>query len=104
MTQHRNIITARGDFDLSGSGHYFETLSAGTFAHLEACQEIIRQSRVICDVGANIGATGLYMNRIASDSRIYCFEPYPSSFQALEQSITGSGATGSLIPFNLALG
>ena len=104
MTQHRHITTARGDFDLSGSGRYFEAIGSGTFAHLEACQEVIRQSRVIFDIGANIGATGLYMSRMASNSRVYCFEPYPSSFQALEQNIAGNGAPRSLIPVNLALG
>jgi len=44
-------------------------------------------NRIIVDVGANVGIFSIYMKTSYQDSRIYCFEPVPSTFHLLETNL-----------------
>lgn len=43
--------------------------------------------QVIIDLGANIGLFSLYAARIAPHARIFSFEPFPSTFQRLNETV-----------------
>lgn len=44
------------------------------------------EPKVIVDVGANIGSYAIYAYLTQPNSRIYCFEPAPSTFRLLEKN------------------
>ncbi len=44
-------------------------------------------SRVIVDVGANVGIFSIYMKMNYPNSQIYCFEPVPSTIELLRQNL-----------------
>jgi FkbM family methyltransferase len=49
------------------------------------------KSRVILDVGANIGQTALKYRTLFPESLIYSFEPFPESFARLASQFAGDG-------------
>jgi FkbM family methyltransferase len=54
---------------------------------------------IIFDVGAYIGEIASIYKRTFPDAAIYCFEPFPESFQKLSRLCSGK----SISPYNLAL-
>jgi len=46
-----------------------------------------RSDQVILDVGANIGLFTLYAARQAPDARIFAVEPFPATFERLQQTV-----------------
>ncbi len=57
-------------------------------------------SRVIVDIGANVGIFSIYMKMNYPDSRIYCFEPVPSTFDLLQKNLESISNT-LIFPFGL---
>lgn len=60
-----------------------------------------RSDPTIFDVGANVGQTAKSLRRIFSSPRIHCFEPSPTTFSLLAQSI---GAAPNISINNIGLG
>jgi len=58
--------------------------------------------QTVIDVGANVGQFARYIQGLYADSKVYCFEPIPDSFAALEK--WAKTQNGRIIPFNLAIG
>jgi FkbM family methyltransferase len=56
---------------------------------------------LVIDVGANIGETVHEVLKYFPKSRIYCFEPIPSTFKRLTEEI---GVYSNVFPFNMAIG
>jgi len=55
--------------------------------------ELTRRSRIIFDVGGNIGLYSLYAAVLNPNASIYCFEPNPINAERTEQNIRINGAT-----------
>jgi FkbM family methyltransferase len=47
----------------------------------------IRKSSIVYDVGANYGIHTLLMARLASEGRVYAFEPMPQIFRCLQENV-----------------
>lgn len=45
------------------------------------------QPRVIFDVGANVGQTSLYLNKLWPDAEIYAFEPVSATYEELKRAV-----------------
>jgi FkbM family methyltransferase len=59
--------------------------------------------RVILDIGANIGIFTLYAAREARQARIIAVEPFPDTFQRLEELIVTNGLRGRTTLLNCAI-
>jgi FkbM family methyltransferase len=57
---------------------------------------------VFFDVGANIGLFALYIHEQCPDASIYCYEPIPAVFEALERNL--ANLSGNCHAFRLGLG
>ena len=53
-----------------------------------------RPLRVV-DIGANLGATTIWLSRKARVSEAFCFEPEPDSFRLLNFNLARNGCTGA---------
>lgn len=49
---------------------------------------LITSSKIILDIGANIGTTSLYFANINSTAKIYAFEPHPDTFNRAVENIS----------------
>ncbi len=58
--------------------------------------------QTVIDVGANVGQFARYIQGLYADSKVYCFEPVPDSFAALER--WAKTQNGRIVTFNLAVG
>ena len=56
---------------------------------------------IVFDVGANIGQSALYYNKILKNPKIYSFEPVKSTFREL---LSNAKEHHDIVPFQLALG
>jgi FkbM family methyltransferase len=61
-----------------------------------------RPIRTVIDVGANVGQFAKCISSFFPSAKLYCFEPLPEPFEALEA--WANTQKGRVIPFNLALG
>lgn len=59
--------------------------------------------RYILDAGANIGLFMLYAARSAPSSKIYCIEPFPSTYDRLREVVRMNHLSDRVTPFNIAL-
>lgn len=59
--------------------------------------------RFILDAGANIGLFMLYAARSAPASKIYCIEPFPSTFDRLGEVVRDNNLSDRAACFNIAL-
>lgn len=67
--------------------------------------EHLGDSRVIVDVGANIGQTALIVaKRAGPAARIIAFEPYPETFDRLVANLALNPGLGNVVAENLGLG
>jgi FkbM family methyltransferase len=57
---------------------------------------------VILDVGANVGNWGILASETCTESRVYCFEPVPDTYQKLIAGVERSGLK-NIIPVNAGL-
>jgi FkbM family methyltransferase len=67
--------------------------------------EFIPTEGALCiDVGANIGSTALAWVRISRVRKIFAFEPHPDTYRRLLRNTELNGATGIIIPRQIAVG
>jgi hypothetical protein len=77
---------------ISEEDPYFRRLSDDMEAEfVEVCRRCIPPDAVCFDIGANIGVTTLVVSEIASDGRVYSFEPSPTVYPILVSNITKNG-------------
>lgn len=63
----------------------------------------IQPDAVIADVGANIGITAAVFSAVAPQGKVYCFEPSPSAFGHLVETLCANRMDNS-VAINAALG
>ena len=70
-----------------------ETLNFGTLEgeSEQALYQAAEDSRVVLDIGANIGWYALNLAKRAPDAQIHAFEPLPVTFQALRSNVQMNG-------------
>ena len=88
-------ITSDDDDYLDYIKNGFEPVMVRLFKNL------ISGTDVVLDVGANIGCTALLFGDIGS--KVYAFEPSPTTFKFLEQNVSDSGLN-NVCPINIGLG
>jgi FkbM family methyltransferase len=86
-----SITGASDDFGVIGAieragGHYEPQV-------MNVLSRLVRASDVCVDIGANIGVLALLMSRLATNGRVYAFEPGDASFKYLSQNIADADAT-----------
>lgn len=95
-----SLAGRRGDF-------YFENVLAndptGDMLTRIACNGL-RSDAVVLDVGANIGLTTVSLATLLPKSQIFCFEPSPTAWPNLIETIRLNGLVNQCRPFNMALG
>ncbi len=64
-------------------------------------RSFIKKDSVIIDAGANIGLFSIFCSRLAPESKIYSFEPTPSTFKVLKRNCE---PYKNIIPFQNGLG
>lgn len=69
-----------------------------------AIRRVVQDSRVVVDVGANIGWYSLHIARWQPEARILAFEPIPTTFAQLERNITLNNLEGRVQAFQTGLG
>lgn len=80
----------------------YRTISLGSDWRYDLCYYCHpSEIQTIFDVGANIGQTVNQVIKIFPSSKIYCFEPIPSTFKALQENIN---KITNVQCFELALG
>lgn len=62
----------------------------------------IKDGDCIVDAGSNIGLFTVFMNRIARNLRVYCFEPNPAAFACLQANTRAWGADVTCFPYGLS--
>ena len=86
---------------------YFENVLAndptGDMLTQIACSGL-RSDSIVFDVGANIGLTAVSLATLLPQSQIFCFEPSPTAWPNLIETIRLNGLTNQCRPFNMALG
>ena len=58
-----------------------------TDSHYDSVLEDIKKSKVIFDIGANIGATALYFAHINPDAEVYACEPHPDTYKKARENL-----------------
>lgn len=59
---------------------------------------------VIIDVGGHIGCTSLFLSELNKKGKIFIIEPESANFHLLQENIKLNNKTGSIFPYNLAIG
>ena len=72
-----------------GYGSYLRTLSKNAFSDQQMLLSGVRV-QTIFDIGAHVGQTAVKYSRLFPESRIYCFEPFPESFEELRRRFEGN--------------
>lgn len=105
------ILTTRAQeliFEGFKSDYIFETIrSTGNFyeiATLEKWTPLFKNSKVILDIGANLGNHSLYWATALKPDAVYAFEPLPVNFQRLKNNIERNGLKKIITPINKAAG
>jgi FkbM family methyltransferase len=62
----------------------------------------VKPNEVLFDIGANVGAYSLYAASVVG-SKVYSFEPSPSTFKLLLENIYINRLSRNIIPFNIPL-
>ena len=76
-------------------------MPVGTDYAVDLVEKINLKPKVIFDIGANIGQTVDFYRDIYPNSKIYTFEPVPSTFNELQKHCSGKA---DVFPFNIAFG
>ena len=106
-----NIKTVNLSSDICLSGYEGEYC----FSKIEQTQNFYEQklldkwftnknAKVIYDIGANIGNHTVYFAKIASEARIYSFEPFPDNFAMLSKNIVDNRIELRVQAFQTAIG
>jgi len=91
----KNYIISSDDHYLNHIKNGFEPETLNLFTSLAV------NSRVVLDIGANIGCTAIFLGDIVES--VYAFEPSPTTFAFLEKNILNSGKN-NIISQNFGLG
>jgi FkbM family methyltransferase len=91
--RHQAPVQLREPYDLSTFWQVF----------LHRCYAVNKSDQTIIDAGANIGLFALYAAREAPESKILAIEPFPATFERLEQAIGQHGLNGRVECLNCAL-
>lgn len=103
------LARLRYPFDLGlrqGERFHFEELTdllAFWQVFLRRVYRVRPSDRIILDLGANIGIFTLYAARLAPRSRLFSFEPFPSTYQRLLQTIREHLLESRVTCLNLAV-
>jgi FkbM family methyltransferase len=65
--------------------------------------KVSSKHRVIVDLGANIGVFALFAARQSQKSKIICFEPFPETFQRLEDNVKNNRLNDRVVCHQLAV-
>lgn len=86
--------------------------SRDTLSRLDSCAKepetikwidsYVKKDDVLFDIGANVGAYSLYAASVIG-SRVYSFEPSPSTFRLLLENIHLNRLSSTITPFNIPL-
>jgi FkbM family methyltransferase len=78
---------------------------AGTLAQVFVRKQYgsVERSRVIVDIGANIGGFAVYAAQSCQDAQIYCYEPEQRNFDLLKRNIAINRLEGRVSAFNCAV-
>jgi FkbM family methyltransferase len=85
---------------------YFDHLNAGDHTNdflRKVAQTYVRPEATVFDVGANIGVTTAILGTAASRGRVFSFEPSPSVYPVLLDTIKANNLT-HCTPYQLAVG
>jgi len=72
-----------------GYGSYLRTLSKNAFSDQQMLLSGIKV-QAIFDIGAHVGQTVAKYSTLFPESTIYCFEPFPESFEELRRRFKGN--------------
>jgi FkbM family methyltransferase len=77
-----------------------------TFWHVFCCGEydVPMDSKTIVDLGANIGAFSLWAARRCPTAKIVAVEPFPSTFERLEKTVSDNNLANRVKTLNIAIG
>lgn len=110
----RGHMASVGRLDYQGGPIALVVDSEAELARLNSCakepetvawiEEHIRPGDVVLDIGANVGAYSLVIDRTTRGrGRVYAFEPSFSTFAQLSRNVALNRAEGRVIPIPLAL-
>jgi FkbM family methyltransferase len=66
-------------------------------------KEIVRETPIILDCGANIGLASLYFARVSPEARVIAFEPDPKLFRMLTDNLLSNGLNAHVEVVNAAV-
>ena len=78
---------------------------AGTIAVVFIRREygLVENCDVIVDIGANMGCFAVFVAAHSPNARVYCYEPEPRNFAALNHNITLNSLTSRIVSFQAAV-
>ena len=98
-----NKFCSKFGFEIHGNG-FIQSLQKSSFkddAFIKQKEIAGSNASVIFDVGANVGDISLQYNTIFPKATVYAFEPFPDSFNALQQKMDG---IKNVVLYQLAIG
>ena len=97
-----SVIIGKFKYSIYSDDDYLDSVS-GTFEPdmVRLFSLLVGSDDVVFDVGANIGCTSILFSQLAS--KVYSFEPSPSTFQYLEMNVNHANAK-NINMFNVGLG
>jgi FkbM family methyltransferase len=96
MHATRQLLFGGREYEVCGRAEdpYFTGISPDDESHAFlrwVCTNSLKQDAVILDVGANIGITAIMFAATAPNGRVCCFEPSPSVYPCLLETIARNG-------------
>lgn len=108
-------VTATGKLDYPRGDVFIHTDSLPEYKRLRSCtkepetvawiETQVRPGDVVYDIGANIGAYSLIVDRFTGGrSKVYSFEPGFATFAQLSRNVFLNNCAGRVVPLHVALG
>lgn len=105
MIREENVEIDGTIFAITSDDDYLNSVNSaddGFEPHMvRLFKSLANKSKIIIDIGANIGCTALLFGGISE--KVYAFEPSPTTFRFLEKNIAQSGRT-NIVCYNFGLG
>jgi FkbM family methyltransferase len=97
-----NIKIGNAIYSVISDDNYLDTMGNNFEPHMvQLFRALIEPTDIVADIGANIGLTALLFSSLAS--RIYAFEPSPTTYRILLQNLARNAANNVDV-INLGLG
>ena len=64
----------------------------------------LSDTKIVVDIGANIGAFGIYMHSLDPDVKVYAFEPEQNNYDLLVENIKLNKLENTITPIKLGVG